>query len=105
MGRLKYEDWVPKEDDKRFFRIEQTVGELEKNPICQEASSTLFWQVFFGLEELSAVIEFERDVQAWEIEPSDKEPLLAAVRKTYRFKAQNQWVGLDIAILNRIFNV
>lgn len=105
MGRLNYEDWVPEEDRNKFFRIEQTIGELENNPICQEASSTLFWQAFLGLEELSAVIEFEMSAESMEIELSDKEQLLALVRKDYRGKTQHPWMGLDHAILNRIFNV
>jgi len=89
MARLSYEDWVSEEDRNRFFRIEQTIGELESSPTCQEASSTLFWQVFFGLKEGSATIEFERKVQM--IEPSfEKEALLAELRKkTYRARSCN----------------
>lgn len=122
---------MPEEDRNKFFRIEQPVDELETNPVCREASSTLFWQVFFGLKELSAVIEIERDVQSMEQvgysfdqafsavigeENRDKEAaLLALFRKDYREKnwqsvppsliQQHPWIGLDVAILGRIFNV
>jgi hypothetical protein len=96
MARLSYEDWVPEEDRKRFFRIEQTIGELENNPICQEASSTLFWQVFLGLKKGSATIEFMKNVQSIEPSPS-KEALSAELREKY--------IGPAHAKLDRIFNV
>ena len=51
--RQHYEDWVPKEDRRRFFRIEQSLGSLEDDPGCKEASSTLFWQLFFFMHKMS----------------------------------------------------
>ncbi len=105
MAKLSYEDWVTEEDRNRFFRIEQTIGELESSPTCREASSTLFWQVFFGLKEVSSVIEFERTVESSEIEPSVKEQLLALVRKEWSGVVQHTWAGLDSAILDRISNL
>lgn len=127
MGRLSYEDWVPKEDRNRFSRIGQTIGELENNPVCREASSTLFWQVFFGLKGLSAVIEIERRAQAMEKtgysfnealnalageENIDKDTvLIALIRREKSWQlippslVQFTWIGLDPAILDRVFNV
>jgi hypothetical protein len=64
MGRSSYENWVPEEDRKRFFRIEQTIGELDNNPFCREASSTLFWQIYFILQNLKDPIDLYRNAQA-----------------------------------------
>lgn len=123
MGRLAYEDWVPEEDRNRFTRIEQAIGELESNPSCREASSTLFWQVFFGLTELSAVIEFEREVHEMETigysfedaaselkreRNRDNEYLLAYIRKDVRENKLEHplpWIGLDLVIVDRIFDL
>jgi hypothetical protein len=128
MGRLDYEDWVPEEDRNRFFCIEQSIGELEANPVCREASPALFWQVFYGLKELTPVIQFEAEIRKMESNgysfdeafsrlSSDENrdvALLALLRKEYRDKnwqvvpdswRQHPWITLEPAIFDRIFDV
>ncbi|MCL0057603.1 hypothetical protein M1N05_00840 [Dehalococcoidales bacterium] len=127
MGRLKYEDWVPEEDRNSFPRIEQTITELQNNPVCREASSSLFWQIFLGLEELSAVLEIERQAQAMEkagysfsealnalaVEDNiDKNAVLVAlVRRNKDWQSlppswvQFPWICLDYTALDRIYNI
>lgn len=130
MGKSTYEDWVPAVDRHRFPDIERSIGELETNPLCREASSTLFWQVSFGLQQLSDVLEVERKVQATRIpgysfdealsalvsagEVSQDLALQAQIRANPAMRKALQeelklnlppWIGFDTSTLDRILDV
>jgi len=51
-GRETLDDWVPEEDRSEFFRFEQSLGRLEQDPVCRRAASTLFWQLYYGLDQV-----------------------------------------------------
>lgn len=103
-ARYKYEDWVTEQDRSRFFRVEQTIGALEDNPILREAASTLFWQVFFYLE----AVETARPISGLEelISSADPATCEKAMVELERLKAQLQgeWANFDLTLLNRIHN-
>jgi len=105
MSRSDYRDWVPDEDQQRFFRIEQTVGELENNPTCREASSTLFWQAFFYLKKYHDQRGLETILEgATSVEDAKKAEILDLAEKAKGI-IEGEWSNFDIQLLNRFHEV
>jgi len=82
MARSHYEDWVSEENQKKYFRIDQTMGTLDDDMLCKDACSTLFWQAFFSLPH----------------------------SKTFRIinggvHFDEEWKTIDFSILDRIYDL
>jgi hypothetical protein len=122
MSRVSYDDWVPEKYRKQYFRLEQTMGSLEVDPLCLNACSTLFWQLYFSIKRFIEIKNFNdqtenirrqyEDLVASGDNTSEEikvlsdqvEAILEESRKPIN-ERMGEWSGFDFSMLDRAHRV
>jgi hypothetical protein len=103
MSELQYDYWVPEEDQQRYFRVEQTLGELESNITSRNAVNCLFWQCYFGLSRLETIMNLERLFSEGLPEP-EKQQCMDIVSKL-KATDDSPWATLSQTHFDRILEL